>query len=65
MVLESTQRFRVDIDLAEPDGPRNAHFGRCLLSSVLGHDGAWSAQLALVQEDPRGDHQPRLLALEA
>ena len=65
MVPEGTQRFRVYIDLAEPDGPRNAHFGRCLLSSVLGHDGAWSAQLALVPEDPRDEHQPRLLALEA
>lgn len=65
MVPEGTQRFRVDIDLAEPDGPRNAHYGRCLLSSVLGHEGAWSAQLALVLEDPRTDHQPHLLALEA
>lgn len=44
-------RFTVDIDLAEPDGARNAFYGRSLLSSVLGHDGPWSAVLHLVRED--------------
>jgi hypothetical protein len=44
-------RFTVDIDLAEPDGARNAFYGRALLSSVLGHDGPWSAVLHLVRED--------------
>ena len=44
-------RFTLDIDLAEPDGARNAFYGRSLLSSVLGHDGPWSAVLHLVQGD--------------
>lgn len=43
----------MDIDLAEPDGARNAFYGRSLLSSVLGHDGPWSAVLHLVREDLR------------
>lgn len=43
-------RFTVVIDLAEPDGARNAFYGRSLLSSVLGHDGPWSAALHLVRE---------------
>jgi hypothetical protein len=36
---DGTQRFSVDIDLAEPDGARNAFHGRSLLSSVIGQQG--------------------------
>lgn len=51
LALRADGRFTLDIDLAEPDGPRNAFYGRSLLSSVLGHDGPWSAVLRLVRED--------------
>jgi hypothetical protein len=43
-------RFSLDIDLAEPDGARNAFYGESLLSAVLGHQGPWSAKLSLVRE---------------
>ena len=46
------------------DGARNAFYGRSLLSSVLGHDGPWSAVLHLVRDDENGVAIVGSLALE-